>query len=97
MKLTSLKQSYKEWSEPQTGADRDEYYPSIYLDENTLDAMNVENVRVGTEMKMVAIVRVSSVNESKNGARSMSFEFLEAAIEPKEEKPDPAHVLFPKG
>ena len=97
MALTSLKQSYKEWSEPQAGADRDEYYPTIYLDENTLDAMKVENVRVGTEMKMIATVRVSSVNESKNGARSMSFEFLEASLEPKEEKPDAASVLFPNG
>ena len=97
MKLTSLKQSYKEWSEPQAGADRDEYYPNIYFDENTLDAMGVENVRVGTEMKMTAIVRVSSVNESKNGARSMSFELIEAGLEPKEEKPDAASILFPKG
>jgi len=95
-KLTSLKQSYKEWSEPAV-SDKDEYYPSIYLDENTLDAMKIDNVRVGTEMKMVSIVRVSGVNESKNGARSMSFEFLEAALEPKEEKPDPANVLFPNG
>lgn len=96
MKLTSLKQSYKEWSEP-AHTDRDEYYPSIYLDENTLDAMKVDNVRVGTEMTMVATVRVSSVNESKNGARSMSFEFLEANLSPKEEKPDPASILFPNG
>lgn len=96
MKLTSLKQSYKEWSEP-AQTDRDEYYPSIYLDEKTLDAMKIENVRVGTEMTMVSTIRVSSVNESKNGARSMSFEFLEASISPKEEKPDAASILFPNG
>lgn len=97
MKMTSLKQSFKEWSEPQVGADRDEYYPSIYFDENTLNAMDVGNVRVGTEMKMIATVRVSSASEQSNGSRSMSFELLEAALEPKEEKPDAASVLFPNG
>lgn len=96
MKLTSLKQTYKEWSEP-AHTDRDEYYPSIYLDERTLDAMAVDNVRVGTEMTMVSTIRVSSVSESKDGVRSMSFEILEAAVSPKEEKPDPASILFPNG
>lgn len=97
MKLTSLKQSYKQWSEPQAGADRDEYYPSIYFDENTLDAMDLDNKRVGTEMMMVAKVRVSNVSESSNGSRSMAFELLEAAIKPKEDEPDAADVLFPNG
>lgn len=97
MELHSLKQSYKEWSEPTVGADKDEYYPSLYLDENTLDAMKIDGVRVGTEMTMVSTVRVSNVSESKNGSRSMSFEILEAAISPKEQKPDAASVLFPNG
>lgn len=97
MKLTSLKQSYKEWSEPQAGVDRDEYYPSIYFDENTLEAMGVDNARVGTEMMMIATVRVSNVSEAKNGARSMSFELIEAAMKPKEEETDHASVLFPNG
>ncbi len=95
MKLASLKQTEKQWTEP--AVDRDEYYPSIYLDENTLDALGVENVRVGTEMKMIATVRVSSVNESKNGSRSMSFEFIEAAMSPKEDDKDAASILFPNG
>lgn len=96
MKLTSLKQSPQEWSEPSV-SEKDEYYPSIYLDEGTLDAMEVGNLRVGTEMTMTATVRVSSVNESKGGRRSMSFEFIEAAMSPKEEKPDAASVIFPNG
>lgn len=95
MKLTSLKQSYKEWSEPAPGSDRDEYYPSLYLDENTLEAMGVENVRVGTEMTMISTVRVSSTSESKNGSRSMSLEIIEAAVKPKEEDKDAASILFP--
>lgn len=97
MKLTSLKQSYKEWSEPAHPADTDEYYPSLYLDEKTLEAMDLDSVRVGTEMTMLATVRVSSVSESKNGSRSMSFEITEAAMTPKEKKPDPASVMFPNG
>lgn len=97
MKLTSLKQSYKEWSEPAPGSDRDEYYPSLYLDENTLEAMGVENVRVGTEMTMISTVRVSSASESKNGSRSMSFEIIEAAVSPKETEAEASNVLFPKG
>lgn len=95
-KLTSLKQSYDEWSKP-AGVDTDEYYPSLYLDEKTLDQMGVENVRVGTEMTMVSTVRVSSVNESKNGQRSMSFELLEASVSPKAEDKDAASILFPNG
>lgn len=96
MKLHSLKQSPAEWNEPSV-SEKDEYYPSIYLDENTLDAMGIDNARVGTEMMMTAMVRVSSVNESKGGRRSMSFELIEAAVSPKEEKTAPEKVLFPNG
>lgn len=96
MKLVSLKQTEKQWSEP-AGVDRDEYYPSIYFDENTLDAMEISNVRVGTEMTMISNVRVSSINESKNGQRSMSFEIIEASVSPKEPDKDAASILFPNG
>jgi hypothetical protein len=95
-KLTSLKQDYKEWSEP-VGVDKDEYYPSIYFDENTLDQLGLNNPRVGTEMTMVSTVRISSTSESSNGQRSMSIEILEAALSPKEEEKDAASILFPNG
>lgn len=97
MKLASLKQSYKEWSEPNAGADRDEYYPNFHLDERSLDAMDLDNVKAGTELTMVATVRVSSVSDNKNGSRSMSFEVIEAAMEPKKKDPEPASILFPNG
>lgn len=96
MKLHSLKQSFKEWDEPKP-PEKDEYYPSLYLDERTLEAMNIDSARVGTEMTMISTVRISSVNESKGGQRSMSFEIIEAAVTPKEEKPAPETVLFPNG
>ena len=96
MKLASLKQKYSD-IEKRVGADTDEYYPSLYLDEKQLDAMGVDAARVGTEMQMTALVRVSSVNDSKNGQRSMSFEVLEAAFAPKETKPDASTILFPNG
>jgi hypothetical protein len=96
-KLTSLAQKYGDWDKPPVGADSDEYYPSLCLNEKQMDAMGVDNLRVGTEMTMTATVRVSNVSESKNGSRSMSFEILDAALDPKEKKPDAATVLFPNG
>lgn len=96
MKLTSLKQKYSELSKP-IEADSDEYYPTLYLDEKQLESMNIDNARVGTEMTMVATVRVSSVSDSKNGARSMSFEIIEAGVKPKEADKDASSVLFPQG
>ncbi|SDL07315.1 hypothetical protein SAMN05428953_12653 [Mesorhizobium muleiense] len=96
MKLTSLKRKYSELSKP-IGAETDEYYPSLYLDEKQMEGLDVDSARVGTEMTMTATVRVSSLSESKNGSRSMSFEIVEAGFEPKEKKPDAASVLFPNG
>ena len=96
MKLASLKQSYSELSKP-VDASSDEYYPSLHLDEKQLDGMGVDNARVGSEMTMIATVRVSNVSDSKNGSRSMSFEVIEAGIKPKDEQKDAASVLFPEG
>jgi hypothetical protein len=96
MKLSSLKQKYSDLSKP-VGAESDEYYPSLYLDEKQLEAMGVNSERVGTELTMTATVRVSSVSESKSGSRSMSFEIVEAAMSPKSKDKDAAAVLFPNG
>ncbi|MBX5020421.1 hypothetical protein [Rhizobium lentis] len=95
-KLSSLKQSYKDWNEP-TKAEKDAYYPSLYLEGKSLDAMDVGNIRAGTELTMVATVRVSSSSDSATGARSMSFEILEAAMSPKGDEKDSASILFPNG
>lgn len=95
MKLASLKQKYSELGSKPEGAETDEYYPSLYLDEKQIDAMGIDMVRVGTLMTMTATVRVSSVSESKNGSRSMSLEIIEAGMEPKEKEPDAASILFP--
>jgi hypothetical protein len=70
-KLTSLKQKYSDWDKPPVGADSDEYYPTLCLNEKQMDASGTDNPRVGTEMTMTATVRVSNISESKNGARSM--------------------------
>lgn len=94
MKLASLKQKWSELDKP-AGADSDEYYPSLYFDEKQIDAMGIDTVRVGTLLTMTATVRVSSMSESKNGARSMSLEIIEAGMEPKSKDPEPASVLFP--
>lgn len=93
MKLTSLKQKWSDVAEPSKSDDV--YYPSLYLDEKQLEAMAVDTAKVGTDLTMIATVRVSSLSESKNGPRSMSFEIIEAAMKPKEEGPDAASVLFP--
>lgn len=96
MKLASLKQKYSELSKP-IGAETDEYYPSQYFDEKQMDAMELDNPRVGSEFTMTAHVRVSNISESKNGSRSMTVEILEAAMTPKDKSPEPASVLFPNG
>jgi hypothetical protein len=96
MAFHDLKQTYKEWSgEPEKG--KDEYYPCIYLDESSLDAMKVENLKAGTEVTFMATARVSSVSANANGSRSMSLELLEGSLGPKEKAPDASTVLFPNG
>lgn len=98
MKLASLKQSYKEWTgEKPVGAERDEYYPTLYLDEKALDSMGLDAVKAGAEMTMVSTVRVSSVSDNANGSRSVTFEIIEAAVEPKAEQRDASSILFPNG
>lgn len=96
MKLASLKQKYGDMDKP-SSATSDDYYPSLYLDGKQIEAIGIDAARVGTDMTMLATVRVSSISESKDGHRSMSFEIIEAAIQPKEKKPDAATVLFPNG
>ncbi|WP_454618372.1 hypothetical protein [Bradyrhizobium cenepequi] len=97
-KLASLKQKYSDMAPRPADAESDEYYPCLYLDEKQMEALGIDAApRVGTEMAMVATVRVSSVSDSKGGGRSISFEIMEAAIEPKKKEPDAASVLFPNG
>ncbi len=94
MAMASLKESYKDRVEP-AGVDTDEYYPTLYLSEPQLDAMGLNNERVGVEMVLIAKVRVASVSDNKNGVRSMSLELLEGEMKQAETKPDAASVLFP--
>lgn len=94
MKLASLKQKYSDMVSKPAGAETDEYYPSLHLDEKQIAAMGIDAARVGSDMTMTATVRVSSVSESKSGSRSMSFEIVEAGMEPKTPKPDRASVLY---
>ncbi|QND53461.1 hypothetical protein HB779_17380 [Phyllobacterium sp. 628] len=94
MKMTSLAKKYSDLAETKpSGADTDEYFPTLYFDEAQMDALGIDTAKVGTDMSMVAIVRVSSVSDSKNGSRSIGFEIIEAAIKPKER--DAASILFP--
>lgn len=97
MKLTSLGEKYSDLSDRPLDGKNDEYFPSLYLSEKQIEDLGIDNVRVGTEMQMVAVVRLSSLSESKGGSRSMSFEITKAAISPKEDKADASSVLFPNG
>lgn len=97
MKMTSLAQKY---DGPETVVGGGEYFPSLYLDKKQIDALDLDAARVGTEMMMVSKVRLSSLSESKDGHRSMSFEIIEACIKPKDDAPDhakAASILFPNG
>jgi len=95
MKLASLKQKYSDIGKEPLSNDVDEFYPTIYFDGPLLEKMGVEIDRVGTEMKLVATVRIASVSESKSGSRSMSVELVAAAMGSKDEAPDKAGILFP--
>ena len=97
MKLTSLGEKYSELSDRPLDGKNDEYFPSLYLSEKQIEDLGIDNVRVGTEMQMIAVVRLSSLSESKGGSRSMSFEITKAAISPQEDKADASSVLFPNG
>jgi hypothetical protein len=97
MKLTSLKQSFKDWNEVSTSEKKDDYYPCLYLEGDSLDAMGIDNLRVGTELQMVATVRVQSATDNKGGSRSMSFEIIDAAMEPKKADKEASSILFPNG
>lgn len=95
--LVSLKQKYGDLSKP-IGAESDEYYPCLYLDEKQMEALGMDqSPRVGTEMRMVASVRVSSLSDSKNGGRSVSFEILEAGFEGKDKSAEHAKILYGNG
>lgn len=97
MKLVSLGEKYSEMSCGPCGEKDGEYYPSLYLNEKQIEALGIDNARVGTDMTMTATVRLSSLSESKGGSRSMSFEIMEAAISSKEAKAEASSVLFPNG
>lgn len=95
MELRSLKQSTEEWEQPAVSGG--EHFPTVYLDSKSIDALKLGTPKVGTMLRMEAVVRVSSVNDSSDGSRSVTLEIQEAGLAPKEEKPDPASVLFPNG
>lgn len=97
MKLTSLAQKYSDLSSKPAGAETDEYFPTLYFDEKQMKALGVDAARVGTDMTMIATVRVSSMSESKNGSQSMTLEIVEAGLGPKEKETDAASILFPNG
>lgn len=95
MKLTSLGQKYSDVEASYAEGKDGEYFPSLYLTEKQIDTLGIENARVGTEMTMISTVRLSSLSESKDGSRSMSFEIVEAAIMPKQDKAEASSILFP--
>lgn len=97
MNLVSLKQKYSDIGKPSATASSDEYFPSLFLERKQAEAVFAEigGIRVGEEMQMVANVRISSLSESKDGSRSVSFEIIEAGFAPKEKKDEPASLIYP--
>lgn len=94
MNMVSLAQKYGDLDRP-ADVSSDEYFPSLYLEGKQIEALGIDPARVGTDMTMIATVRVASLSESKSGHRSVSFEIVEASIVPKKDAPDAASVLFP--
>lgn len=91
-KMVSLGRRY---DGPEATGTSEESFPSIYLEGKQIEALGLDAARVGSEMTMVAKVRVSSLSQYKGGEGSMSIEVIEAMIKPVDTDTDAASVLFP--
>jgi hypothetical protein len=90
MQLASLKESSSDYSKP-IGAETDEFYPTIYLNEKQIKSLKAERHKVGDELTFIAKVRVASTSETKNGSSSLSMELIEGALHG---EPDAVKILY---
>ena len=91
-KMVSLGRRY---DGPESSGVSEESFPSIYLEGKQIEALGLDMARVGSELTMVAKVRVASLSQYKGGEGSMSIEVIEAMIKPIEPETDAASALFP--
>lgn len=91
-----MKDLGRKFDEPTVvGGEKDEtYYPSIYLDQKQMKAAGLSGAQVGSEMQMMAKVRVRSISDSVRGGGSIDIEILEAGFEPMEAGKDRASILY---
>lgn len=94
MKMIDLGQKYDEPSVAVGGKD-EKYYPTIYLNAKHMKAAGLSGKAAGTEIKMVAKVRIRSVSDSVTGGGSMDLEIVEASFEDGK-KGDTATILYGK-
>ena len=90
-KMVSLGRRY---DGPESSGVSEESFPSIYLEGKQIAAMGLDAARVGSEMTMIAKVRVASLSQYKGGEGSMSLEVIEAMMTPVEPETDAASILF---
>ena len=91
-KMVSLGRRY---DGPEASGTSEESFPSIYLEGKQIEALGLDTARVGSELTMVAKVRVASLSQYKGGEGSMSIEVIEAMMKPVDPDTDAASVLFP--
>lgn len=95
MKMTDLGQK---WDEPSvvTGDKNEKYYPTIYLSKKQMKAAGLSGEEVGTELTMMAKVRIRSISDSMTGGGSMDLELIEASFSEEAPKKDTATILYGK-
>jgi hypothetical protein len=79
MTMTDLGQTW-ERETVSTGASKEKYYPTIYLNKKQMKAAGLTSKEVGTELVMHAKVRIRSMSDSVNGEGSLDLEVIEASF-----------------
>jgi len=91
MKMTDLGQTW-ERETVATGASKEKYYPTIYLNKKQMKAAGLTSKEVGTELVMHAKVRIRSMSDSVNGDGSLDLEVVEASFD--EAGKDTAKIMY---
>lgn len=94
MKMNDMGRKFDEPTVMTEGGENETYYPSIYLDKKQMKAAGLSGVEVGSEMQMVAKVRVRSISDSVSGGGSIDIEIMEAGFEAKPSGKDRATILY---
>lgn len=94
MKMIDLGQKMSEPTEVSGSEESEVYYPSLYLSGDAMKGMDMNAMRPGTELQMVAKVRVRSLTMGKKNEGSVDIEVIEAGFGDLPSKKDRAQILY---